>query len=135
MSLHPLSLVKLTDSRLMTAFNASDFLKHLPHRPGIYQMKNSQGDVLYVGKAHDLKKRVRSYFQKQSQGAKTQALVAQIADVEVTVTASETEALLLESNLIKSLRPKYNVLLRDDKTYPYAFISSQDKVVLYLFIF
>lgn len=99
------------------------FLTKLPPDPGIYRMLDEQGVVLYVGKAANLKKRVTSYFSKQNTGAKTRALVQQIHSIEVTVTRSETEALLLESNLIKSLKPKYNVLMRDDKSYPYIHIS------------
>jgi len=100
------------------------FLTKLPGEPGIYRMIDAEGIVLYVGKASNLKKRVTSYFNKNSTGAKTRSLVSQIAKVEITVTRTETEALLLESNLIKSLRPKYNVLLRDDKSYPYIHISN-----------
>jgi excinuclease ABC subunit C len=103
----------------------SKLIKNLSSKPGVYQMLNSAGEVLYVGKAKNLKKRVSSYFNKQNQGAKTQALVRQIEDIIVTITASETEALLLESNLIKSLRPKYNVLMRDDKSYPYLIINTE----------
>lgn len=101
----------------------TQLLAKLPNEPGIYRMLDTEGTVLYVGKASNLKKRVNSYFNKQNTGAKTRSLVSQIASVEVSVTRSETEALLLESNLIKSLRPKYNVLLRDDKSYPYIHIS------------
>ncbi|MFA5960636.1 MAG: excinuclease ABC subunit UvrC [Tatlockia sp.] len=101
----------------------SNFLANLTSDPGVYRMLDTEGTVLYVGKASNLKKRVASYFNKQSAGAKTKALVEQIASVEVSITRSETEALLLESNLIKALRPKYNVLLRDDKTYPYIHVS------------
>ena len=94
-------------------------LKTLPHRPGIYQMLNAEGKIIYVGKARDLKKRVSSYFQKRSQSSKTGLLVAQIVDFKIILTASDHEALLLEANLIKEFKPKFNVLLRDDKSYPY----------------
>jgi excinuclease ABC subunit C len=100
------------------------FLANLTNEPGVYRMLNAKGEVLYVGKASHLKKRVTSYFNKQAQGIKTRALVSQIESIEVSVTRSETEALLLESNLIKSLRPKYNVLMRDDKSYPFIHIAS-----------
>lgn len=102
-------------------------LPKLPNDPGIYKMLDADGVVLYVGKAANLKKRVRSYFSKQNLGIKTNSLVAQIESVEVSVTRSETEALLLESNLIKSLQPKYNILLRDDKSYPYIHLSNHPK--------
>ena len=99
------------------------FLKKLTSKPGVYKMYDAEGGILYVGKASNLKKRVSSYFTKQSTSAKTRSLVSQIESIQVSITRSETEALLLESSLIKSLRPKYNVLLRDDKSYPYLHVS------------
>lgn len=101
----------------------ADYLAKLTTEPGIYRMFDKDGVVLYVGKAINLKKRVSSYFNKQNIGIKTRALVEQIHTIEVTVTRSETEALILESNLIKTLKPKYNILMRDDKSYPYIHIS------------
>lgn len=103
----------------------STFLTNLTSEPGIYRMLDNEGAVLYVGKASNLKKRVTSYFNKQNVGARTRSLVSQIVSIEVSITRSETEALLLESNLIKSLRPKYNILLRDDKSYPYIHVCSE----------
>jgi len=107
------------------AFEPGEFLKTLTSRPGIYKMLDGERTVLYVGKAGNLKKRVASYFRKTGLSAKTRALVDQIADIEVAITHTEVEALLLESNLIKQLRPRYNVLLRDDKSYPYIYLSSE----------
>ena len=106
-------------------FDSRAFLKTLTTRPGIYRMLDGEGSVLYVGKAGNLKKRVSNYFRKTGLNAKTRVLVDQIIDVEVTVTGTEAEALLLESNLIKQYRPRYNVLLRDDKSYPYIYLSSE----------
>ena len=89
-------------------------------------MFDEQGDVLYVGKAKNLKNRLTSYFRGSGLDNKTIALVSRIADIEITITGSEIEALLLEQNLIKEKRPPYNILLRDDKSYPYIFLSAKD---------
>ena len=106
------------------AFDIKGFLKNLTQRPGIYRMLNERGDIIYIGKAKNLKNRVSSYFRTQAASPKQQAMVARIASIEVTVTHTEGEALLLESQLIKRHKPRYNISLRDDKTYPYVFIST-----------
>ncbi len=108
------------------AFDSAAFLKTVTERPGVYRMMSAGGDILYVGKASNLKNRLSSYFQKNLDSKKTQALVAQIAAVQTTVTSNNAEALLLECNLIKEHRPRYNVVLRDDKSYPFIFISTED---------
>lgn len=101
----------------------AQLLKNLPNQAGVYKMLGKNGEILYVGKAKSLKNRVSSYFVKTLDHPKTQALVARICDIEIMVVRSESEALLLEQNLIKEYRPPYNVLLRDDKSYMYLFVS------------
>ncbi|SVA01322.1 uncharacterized protein METZ01_LOCUS54176 [marine metagenome] len=104
-------------------FDSKTFLPSLTRRPGVYRMLDSEGDVLYVGKARNLRNRVTSYFRASGLATKTIALMNKVDDIQVTVTASETEALLLEQSLIKADRPMYNVLFRDDKSYPYICLT------------
>ena len=106
-------------------FDAKAFLADVSHEPGVYRMFDDKGTVIYVGKAKDLKKRLSSYFRTHLNSKKTEALVASIAHIETTITASETEALLLEHNYIKTYQPRYNVLLRDDKSYPYILLTKE----------
>ncbi|MGC9421082.1 excinuclease ABC subunit UvrC [Vibrio sp.] len=109
---------------MVSEFDAHAFLKTVTHQPGVYRMYNTDDEVIYVGKAKDLKKRLSSYFRSKVDSEKTRALVSHIDKIDVTVTHTETEALILEHNYIKQYLPKYNVLLRDDKSYPYIFISA-----------
>lgn len=106
-------------------FDAKSFVESLPSRPGVYRMLDSEGEILYVGKARNLKSRVGSYFQPSNVQPKVQALVAKTVRMEVTITNSDTEALLLEFNLIKKHRPRFNVVLRDDKSFPYLHLETR----------
>ena len=108
-----------------SSFDAKDFIATLPHQPGIYQMLDAQNQPLYIGKAKDLKKRLPAYFKKHGLTQKTKMMMSQVSEVTITVTDTEAEALLLENNLIKNYLPRYNVLLRDDKSYPYIYISDE----------
>ena len=105
---------EIKKSKEKVTFDYKSFLKTVPNRPGSYRMYDKNETVIYVGKAKDLKKRLSQYFLKGVDSVKTRALVAHIAHIEFTVTFSETEALILENNLIKKYQPRYNILLRDD---------------------
>jgi len=113
------------NEKIKTEFDYTSFLKTLTIKPGVYRMLNKDRKVIYVGKAKNLKKRVSSYFNRSNQTPKTQVMVSHIVDIEIAITHTENEALILESNLIKSLKPQYNVTYRDDKSYPYIYLSSQ----------
>ena len=106
-------------------FDAKKFLADVSHEPGVYRMYDDKDQVIYVGKAKDLKKRLSSYFRKNLSSKKTEALVASIHHIDTTLTSSETEALLLEHNFIKLYQPRYNVLLRDDKSYPFILLTKE----------
>jgi excinuclease ABC subunit C len=107
-----------------TEFDAKSFVESLPARPGVYRMLDADGKILYVGKARSLKSRVASYFQASNVQPKVVALIAKTASMEVTITNSDIEALLLESNLIKKHRPRFNIVLRDDKSFPYLHLTT-----------
>lgn len=111
-------------SDAQTQAKIQQILSHMSILPGIYKMLGAEGELLYVGKAKNLKNRVASYFLKNIEHPKTRALVARIVDIETIVVRSETEALLLEQNLIKQHKPPYNIMLRDDKSYIYIFLSA-----------
>ena len=109
--------------------NSTDYLKgivnNLPDSPGIYQYLNAEGTIIYVGKAKNLRRRVSSYFNREHPNGKTRILVSKIADIRYIIVNSEEDALLLENNLIKKYKPRYNVLLKDDKTYPSICVSNE----------
>jgi len=109
----------------MSDFDPKAFVQNLTGAPGVYRMLDRHGEVLYVGKARNLRKRVGSYFARRGQSLRTQVMLEQVTSIEVTVTHTEIEALLLENNLIKNLKPRYNIQLRDDKSYPYIYLSDQ----------
>lgn len=106
-------------------FDPKPFLRNLTHRPGVYRMLNAKSKIIYVGKALDLRRRVSSYFKSTHSDAKTASMMPLVADVEITVTNTEAEALILEYNLIKRHKPRFNVTLRDDKSYPYIYVSTK----------
>lgn len=114
-----------TNQELKTSEYLKGIVSNLPERPGIYQYLNAEGTIIYIGKAKNLKRRVYSYFSKEHQPGKTRVLVSKIADIRYIVVNSEEDALLLENNLIKKYKPRYNVLLKDDKTYPSICVQNE----------
>jgi excinuclease ABC subunit C len=117
----------LNETGLIGAELIGEFVKRLPNSPGVYRMFNAEGDVLYVGKARSLKKRVNNYAVGRVHSNRIAQMVRQTANMEFVTTRTETEALLLEANLIKRLRPRFNVLLRDDKSFPYILITGDHR--------
>jgi len=107
-----------------TSFDGKTFAAALPTRPGVYLMRDGDGSVLYIGKARNLRKRVASYFDARPKIDRIMRMIARISDIELSLTRTEGEALLLENEWIKSLKPRYNILLRDDKSYPWIALSS-----------
>ncbi|QWF70396.1 excinuclease ABC subunit UvrC [Methylomonas paludis] len=116
----------MNDQIVSPGFDVKAFLKTLTQRPGIYKMLDDKAEIIYIGKAKNLKNRVSSYFRSQAVSPKQQAMVSKVQAIEVTITHTEGEALLLESQLIKRHKPRYNISLRDDKSYPYVFISGHE---------
>ncbi len=114
----------MPEAKIELSENIKKILQHLSTKPGVYRMLDVNGDILYVGKAKNLSNRVKSYFVKTHTSGKTQLMVSYVEDISTTVCETETEALILENNLIKKHRPRFNVLFRDDKSYPYIFLSS-----------
>ena len=106
-------------------FDPREFVRTLTRRPGVYRMLAASGEILYVGKARDLRRRVGSYFSRRALDAKTQTMLQSVSGIDVTITGTEQEALLLEYNLIKEHRPRFNVVLRDDKSYPYIHVTTR----------
>ena len=117
--------LELITFEIMSNFNIELQLKTLPNTPGVYQFYDAKGIVIYVGKAKNLKNRVRSYFNKVHVDGKTNVLVKKIVEIKHIVVETETDALLLENNLIKKYQPRYNVLLKDDKSYPWICIKKE----------
>ncbi|MBI3561444.1 MAG: excinuclease ABC subunit UvrC [Gammaproteobacteria bacterium] len=109
------------------SFDSQQFLAGVPQQPGVYQMLDAHGEIIYIGKAADLKKRLSNYFSAKHHDIKTATLVARIERIETIITHTESEALLLENNLIKRHKPRYNILYRDDKSYPYIYVSTQQE--------
>ena len=109
----------------MPKINLTDYLKNLTKSPGVYKFLDKSGNVIYVGKAKNLRNRVRSYFNSKHSDEKTKSLVSNIDDISIILVETESDALLLENNLIKKYQPKYNVLLKDDKSYPWVCIKNE----------